>query len=304
MTFLLAGLLGFCTPRAHATTDTGWIQNVGGDPSQANLWAGSANLSNWSNTLMSTIGAGWTWTCSNCSNTTSGTVTSASWNGNDWVYVILNVQAEPGMTYDFFPPPPPLCCGGSAAPFNANSTYVSSVQNFATRATNDSKVYVDQVGSFNNAVIQQTGTKDNYVSYVANGDHNNVNINQSASTPTALNYIDLHVVGSTNNVNLTQTSTGGSKGAFVTVNDNNNNVNLLQQDGGNKYADILVSGGNKNVDITQTGAGSHMATVALTGPQPASLNLQQLGGTQQFYSIQSNCTTPGGCAPITVQQGR
>ena len=200
--------------------------------------------------------------------------------------------------------PPPLCCGGSAAPFNANSTYVSSVQNFATRATNDSKVYVDQVGSFNNTVIEQTGTKDNYVSYAGNGDHNNVNINQSASTPTALNYIDLHVVGSTNNVNLTQTSTGGSKGAFVTVNDNNNNVNLLQQDGGNKYADIMVSGGNKNVDITQSGAGSHMATVALTGPQPASLNLQQLGGTQQFYSIQSNCTTPGGCAPITVQQGR
>ena len=81
-------------------------------------------------------------------------------------------------------------------------------------------------------------------------------------------------------------------------------MNLLQQDGGNKYADIVVSGGNKNVDITQSGAGSHMATVALTGPQPASLNLQQLGGTQQFYSIQSNCTTPGGCAPITVQQGR
>ena len=200
--------------------------------------------------------------------------------------------------------PPPLCCGGSAAPFNANSTYVSSVQNFATRATNDSKVYVDQVGSFNNTVIEQTGTKDNYVSYAGNGDHNNVNINQRASTPTALNYIDLHVVGSTNNINLTQTSTSGSKGAFVTVNDNNNNVNLLQQDGGNKYADIVVSGGNKNVDITQSGAGSHMATVALTGPQPASLNLQQLGGTQQFYSIQSNCTTPGGCAPITVQQGR
>ena len=202
------------------------------------------------------------------------------------------------------PGPPPLCCGGSSAPFNANPTYVTSVQNFYGRATNDSKVYINQVGSFNNTTIDQTGTKDNYVSYISNGDNNNVNITQSSTSTSALNYTDLHILGHQNNVNITQQSTGGMKGAFVTVNDNNNNINLQQKDSGNHWADITVSGNSKTVDILQQGSAGHMASVTLTGPQPASLNLQQSGSTQQSYSITSNCTTLGGCAPITVQQGR
>jgi hypothetical protein len=200
--------------------------------------------------------------------------------------------------------PPPLCCGGSSQPFNANSTYVTSVQNFYGRATNDSKVYINQVGSFNNTTVNQTGTKDNYASYISNGDNNNVNITQSSTSISALNYTDLHIIGHQNNVNITQQSTGGMKGAFVTVNDNNNNINLQQKDSGNHWAEITVSGNSKTVDILQQGSAGHMASVTLTGPQPASLNLQQSGSTQQSYSITSNCTTLGGCAPITVQQGR
>jgi len=202
------------------------------------------------------------------------------------------------------PGPPPLCCGGSSQPFNANPTYVSSVQNFYGRATNDSKVYVHQIGSFNNTTIEQTGTKDNYVSYVGTGDNNNVSITQHSNNPTALNYTDLHILGNQNAVNIAQQSTGGMKGAFVTVNDNNNSITLQQKDSGNHWADIMVSGNGKSVDILQQGSAGHMASVQLTGPQPASLNLQQSGNTQQFYAIQSNCVTAGGCAPITVQQGR
>jgi hypothetical protein len=45
-----------------------------------------------------------------------------------------------------------------------------------------------------------------------------------------------------------------------------------------------------------------MAKVGLTG-MPVELSLTQSGSTQQFYNIQFNCATAGGCAKITVQQG-
>ena len=66
---------------------------------------------------------------------------------------------------------------------------------------------------------------------------------------------------------------------------------------------MSLSGGNKHVDILQQGSADHMADVQLSG-QPVNLSLQQSGATQQFYSINFNCATVGGCAPIQVQQGQ
>lgn len=192
--------------------------------------------------------------------------------------------------------------------FSATTSYVNKVTTFATRPTNDSKVYINQIGDYNTITIDQTGTKNNFVNYVGNGNNNNISTTQSSTSSTATNYVDIKVgsaqSSSSNNINVQQSSTGGAKGAFINVQDNNNAVTLKQQDSGNHWAEISVSGGNKSIDVTQQGSAGHMASVQLTGPQPASLTLQQSGSTQQFYSIQSNCTTPGGCAPITVQQGR
>ena len=192
--------------------------------------------------------------------------------------------------------------------FNATSSYVNNVMNFATRPSSDSKIYITQIGSYNTTSIDQTGTKNNYVHIDSNGNNNTTNITQSSTNNTATNYVDIkegtNISSSNNQVNIQQTSTGGAKGAFVNIQDNNNVVTLRQQDSGNHWAEVSVSGGNKSVDLTQQGSGNHMASVQLTGPQPASLVLQQSGSTSQYYSIQSNCTTAGGCAPITVQQGR
>jgi hypothetical protein len=258
---------------------------VGSDNDTGQLFSMTSGLS-------SSAGMSWTGTL----NPTAAQVDAYAANGSTTPLAAGQTAAPPG--------PPPLCCGGSSQPFSANSTYVTSIQNFHSRATNDSKVYVNQVGSFNSTIIEQTGTKDNYASYVSTGDNNNVTINQHSNNPNSLNYTDLHVLGNQNAVNITQQSTGGMKGAFVTVNDNNNSITLQQKDSGNHWADIMVSGNGKTVDILQQGSAGHMASVQLTGPQPASLNLQQSGSTQQFYAIQSNCTTVGGCAPITVQQGK
>lgn len=196
----------------------------------------------------------------------------------------------------------------NTGPFNANQSYVNNVTTFATRPTSDSKIYIRQIGSYNTMTIDQSGTKNNYVNIDGNGNNNTTTVTQSSTNGTATNYVDIKegtaISSSNNTVSIQQTSTGGAKGAFINIQDNNNVVTLRQQDSGNHYADISVSGGSKSVDITQQGSAGHMASVQLTGPQPASLVLQQSGSTQQFYSIQSNCTQTGGCAPITVQQGR
>ena len=197
-----------------------------------------------------------------------------------------------------------LCCGGSAASFNANTTNTAKVLTFTNRTTADSKVNIEQLGTQNEVTVNQSGTRNNYVNYYGNGLSNTVEITQQGNATTQVNYTDLRVVGNFNTVSLQQTSTGGAKGAFVNVQDNNNNLILKQQGSGSHYAEVNLSGGNKTVDVLQEGTAGHMASVTLTGPQPSSLNLIQSGTTQQYYSITNNCTTVGGCAPITVTQGR
>ena len=197
-----------------------------------------------------------------------------------------------------------LCCGGSAAPFNSSATNTSKVTAFVNRTTNDSKVNIEQLGTQNVVTVNQTGTKQNYVNYYGNGLSNTIDITQVGNANTQVNYVDLRVVGNFNSVNLQQTSTGGAKGIFTDVGGNNNSLIVQQKDNGSHYAEVNLSGGNKTVDILQQGSAGHMASVTLTGPQPSSLNLVQAGSTQQYYSITNNCTTAGGCAPITVTQGR
>ncbi len=197
-----------------------------------------------------------------------------------------------------------LCCGGSANSFNASNTNTAKVMTFINRTTADSQVFIEQIGNQNKVVVEQSGTKNNYVNYYGNGMSNDIDIKQTGNASTQVNYTDLQVVGNFNTVKIEQTSTGGSKGVFVTVQDNNNILTLKQQDSGNHYAEVNLSGGNKTVDILQQGSAGHMASVTLTGVQPASLTLVQAGSTQQFYSITSNCATQGGCAPISVTQGK
>jgi hypothetical protein len=196
-----------------------------------------------------------------------------------------------------------LCCGGSSSSFSSNVGNTAKVISFQNRTTADSQVYIEQVGNQNTIYVQQTGTKGNYAKYYGNGTSNDISIIQSSTTPIATNYTDVEVLGNSNTVDIRQQSTGGTKGAFVSIYDNNNSLLLQQKDSGNHYAEVNLSGGNKNVDILQQGSASHMARVGLSG-LPVNLNLIQSGSTQQYYSINFNCATAGGCAPITVQQGQ
>ena len=198
---------------------------------------------------------------------------------------------------------PQLCCGGSAASFSSDATNTVKVMTFQNRTTYDSQVYIDQIGNSNTIEVTQSGTRNNYTKYEGNGSFNDIVVTQSSTTSSATNYTDLVVNGNSNSVTITQQSTGGAKGAFVNISDNNNTLLLQQKDSGNHYAEVSLSGGNKNVDILQQGSAGHMARIGLTG-LPTDLSLTQSGSTQNFYSINFNCATAGGCAKITVTQGQ
>jgi len=198
---------------------------------------------------------------------------------------------------------PTLCCGGVSTQFNSDGAKTANVMSFVNRTTQDSQVYITQIGNQNTITVDQSGTKNNYFSYYGNGSNNTIRSVQTGTPATQANYIDLTVVGNSNTVNLTQQSTGGTKGVFVNIQDSNNTLTLQQKDSGSHYAEVSLSGGNKNVDILQQGSASHMAKVTLTG-LPVDLSLSQSGSTQNFYSINFNCATIGGCAKISVQQGQ
>lgn len=277
-----------------AVMGTGHIINMGSD---FFFFVGNDNntgqLFSMTSGMNSTAGVTWTGTL----NPTVAQVNALAANGSTAPLAAGQTAAPPA------PAAPSLCCGGSAAQFNANATNTAKVLSFVNRTTADSQVYIEQIGNFNTTTIVQTGTKNNFANYYVNGSNNTTNITQSGNASTQANYVDYSLTGSNNTTNITQTSTGGSKGAFVTVTDNNNNVKLQQKDSGSHYAEINLSGGGKSVDITQQGSGSHMTSITLSG-QPTGLTLTQTGSTQQFYSITHNCATAGGCAAITVTQGQ
>lgn len=198
--------------------------------------------------------------------------------------------------------PGSFCCGGSNAPFNANTQFTNRVQDFSGRITNDTKVIITQIGNYNSATVNQSGTKNNYSEIYVSGSSNTTNTTQTSTVNTAINYIELDVIGNSNTVNLTQQSTGGTKGIMATVNNSNNSLTIQQKDNGNHYTEINLSGGNKTVNVLQQGSAAHMANITLSGGA-TSITTTQSGSTQQYYSITHNCAQVT-CSAITVTQGQ
>lgn len=223
------------------------------------------------------------------------------WNLNNTWQVVGSTYLATDSTY-WTPVAPTLCCGGSSAAITVNPTHTNKINTFTNRSTNDSQVYIEQIGNSNEVTVDQSGTKNNSATYTGNGSFNNVDITQSSTTPTATNYTELTVNGDSNTVGITQQSTGGTKGAFVNITDNNNSVTVLQKDSGSHYLNLNLSGGNKTADVTQQGSAGHQADITLSGAGARSINLIQQGTTQQSYSINSTCAS--NCQAITVTQGQ
>jgi hypothetical protein len=197
--------------------------------------------------------------------------------------------------------PSDFCCGGTAVPFSANTQFSNRINAFTARPLQDAKVSITQIGNSNSAVVQQSGTKNNYSEIYVQGNNNNTNTTQTSTSSSATNYIELDVLGSNNTVNLMQSSTGGAKAILATVNNSSNSVTVNQNNNGNHYAEIILSNGSKTVNLTQQGNASHMAKIELLGGA-TSINTTQSGSTQQSYSINYNCAQSS-CAAISVTQG-
>lgn len=222
---------------------------------------------------------------------------TAFWYWNTGSGIVLVPSTSLATTSTFWAPT--LCCGGSSAAFSLDPTKAARVQSFQNRTTNDSKVYVEQIGDDNTINIQQQGTRNNYVDYYSNGSYNNVTVNQTG-TSTSTNYAEIDVLGNSNTLNLTQNANGSTNRAFIDIRDNNNNVNITQRNGGSHLIDLTLTGGSKNVTVDQSGSASHSASITLTGAGARDLSLTQGGATPQFYSINSNCSS--NCQAITVTQ--
>jgi hypothetical protein len=194
-----------------------------------------------------------------------------------------------------------LCCGGTSTAFNKNTVHDSRMQNFIYRGTTDNQINITQVGNYNSATVTQNG-HNNRADTGVTGSNNDVTITQSSTSSTTANYTEVWVAGSSNTANVIQQSTGGSKGAFVSINDSSNTVAVQQKDNGSHYASINVSGSNKTVDLLQQGSAGHMASITLSGGS-TSINTTQSGSTQQYYSITHSCATVS-CTAITVTQGQ
>jgi hypothetical protein len=195
-----------------------------------------------------------------------------------------------------------------------NNTYDIRQGASTTVGINLIELMVD--GNSNDITLHQDRYSDGTEDGSASGDHilrlfvdgnsNTVNTNQRSQANYDGHFAEINIIGNLNSVDLLQRSLINET-AFIDITGNSNVVNLLQENldtvGGNKFADIKLTGDGHTVNLEQSGTGAHSATIDLTnGSASSTLNLDQLGSTDQSYSIEQTCYTVGGCS-ATVTQG-
>ena len=162
----------------------------------------------------------------------------------------------------------------------------------------------DITGDYNSATIDQGGTAgadDNRLEFDINGDYNTLSVTQKHNNGIGNNghFFALDLDGDSNNILASQLNDGDKK-AFLSIQGDDNDIDLIQQGTGSHYVEI-TTGSDQTVDITQDGSGQHNASVNMTG-YSSTLDLTQSGSTGQVYSINQNCLTSTGCGTTTVTQ--
>ena len=173
-----------------------------------------------------------------------------------------------------------------------------------TQRGDNNAILFDITGDYNSTTVDQggaAGSDDNRIEFNVNGDHNVLSLTQRHNNGVGTNghYLGLDVDGNYNNI-LTGQKDDGDKKAFISVQGNSNDIDLLQQGSGSHYVEIDV-GSNQTVDVTQDGTGNHNASISMTG-YASGLDLTQDSSTNQTYSINQNCLTVSGCGTTTVNQ--
>ena len=173
-----------------------------------------------------------------------------------------------------------------------------------TQTGDNNAILFDITGDYNSTTVDQggvAGSDDNRIEFNVNGDHNVLSLTQQHNNGIGTNghYLGLDVDGNYNNV-LTGQKDDGDKKAFISVQGNSNDIDLLQQGSGSHYVEIDV-GSNQTVGVTQDGSGNHNASISMSG-YDAGLDLTQDGSTGQTYSLDQICLNANGCGTTTLLQ--
>jgi hypothetical protein len=242
-------------------------------------------------------------------------VINGSWQIVDSSYIATD------STY-FAPPTPTYSSGITTA-----QTTRKNSETAQRNAQSGNEIQIEQIGDNNNITIRQgvNVTGKNRIELYSNGNYNTLNLNQGYTTTGIVSvgdsnnhYLNLNLIGNNNTVTKQQTGTNnflettisgnnnnvtnlqqGTSGKilFESVSGNNNTVTTNQKDSGQHYLDLKLTGNGHNVGVTQQGTGNHAATIDLTNSGgAATLNLNQLGSTNQIYSIQQSCVNAAGCS--------
>ena len=159
-------------------------------------------------------------------------------------------------------------------------------------------------GNSNTTTVDQgvtTGADDNRVEFDIDGDSNILSITQNHNNTVGNNghYIAVDIDGDINNVNTSQLNDSDKK-AFISVQGDDNDIDVNQWGSGSHYTEIAV-GNDQTVDITQDGSGNHNASISMSG-YDSGLDLTQDSSTDQTYSIMQNCVNANGCGTTTIIQ--
>tara|TARA_A200000113_G_scaffold101814_1_gene91292 strand:+ start:2197 stop:3654 length:1458 start_codon:yes stop_codon:yes gene_type:complete len=173
-----------------------------------------------------------------------------------------------------------------------------------TQRGDNNVILFDVTGDTNTTTVSQggsSGADDNRLEFDVNGDSNILSITQNHNDGIGNNghFLAIDLDGDTNNILSSQLNDGDKK-AFLSVQGDDNDIDLYQQGSGSHYAEIAV-GSDQTVGITQDGTGNHNASVSMTG-HSATLDLTQDSSTNQVYSINQNCANANGCGTTTVTQ--
>lgn len=186
---------------------------------------------------------------------------------------------------------------------DANITGNNNTANMTQRGDNN-VILFDVTGNYNSTTLNQggaSGADDNRILMNINGDYNIISSTQTHNNGIGNNghFISIDIDGDSNNLLTSQTNDGDKK-AFISLQGDDNDIDLYQQGTGSHYVEI-TTGSDQTVDVTQDGSGNHNASVSMTG-YSATLDLTQDSSTNQTYSINQTCINANGCGTTSVTQ--
>ena len=173
-----------------------------------------------------------------------------------------------------------------------------------TQRGDNNAILFDITGDYNSTTVDQggaSGADDNRILMDINGDYNTISSTQTHNNGVGNNghFLAIDIDGDSNNLLTSQTNDGDKK-AFISLQGDDNDIDLYQQGTGSHYVEI-ATGSDQTVDVTQDGSGNHNASISMTG-YSATLDLTQDSSTNQTYSINQNCLNANGCGTTTVTQ--